>query len=526
MKRCPQCRRDYTDETLNFCLDDGTALVSGPASLGEPATALWPAPITGESSYQPANAAAEPKTTSAQAATSNSIAVLPFKNISADPDNEYFCDGLAEELLNALAKIDGLKVAARSSAFSFKDKNVEIGEISRKLGVATVLEGSVRKSGDRLRISVQVLNASDGYHIWSETYDREMRDIFDVQDEIRLAVIEALQIKLFGSQRSEVIKRHTENADAYRAYLKGRYLRHAKNDHYGALKAFEEAVRLDPAHAPSWVGVAEAFILSAHYALVPAQEACASAVDALAKAKQLGGESAHTVYVEAFIAYITRDWAALDRAFERSESFHPPHPNAKGSYGLIQTVLGRFDEARELFAEAREADPLAAFPYAVTGAGLIVAGEPTEALTFLEQAFAFEKDNMLALWAACSGNIALGRFEQGIAAAERSVEISRQAPFFVGLLGWAFAMSGQADKALSILQELQQRPAGSPTLVSQVWLLGAVGQKDAAFDLLARAQDEFQAYALYIGMPGFDTLRDDPRFDELTRRLNLPGPQK
>jgi len=155
-----------------------------------------------------------------------------------------------------------------------------------------------------------------------------------------------------------------------------------------------------------------------------------------------------------------------------------------------------------------------------------VAGEPTEALTFLDQAFAFEKDNMLALWAACSGNIALGRFEQGIAAAERTAEISRQAPFFVGLLGWAFAMSGQADKALSILQELQQRPEGSPTLVSQVWLLGAVGQKDAAFDLLARAQDEFQAYALYIGMPGFDTLRDDPRFEEFTRRLHLPGPQK
>ena len=200
MKRCPQCRRDYTDETLNYCLDDGSMLVSGPASPGEPATALWPAPITGESSYQPANAAAEPKTVSAQATISNSIAVLPFKNISADPDNEYFCDGLAEELLNALAKIDGLKVAARSSAFSFKDKNVEIGEISRKLGVATVLEGSVRKSGDRLRISVQVLNASDGYHIWSETYDREMRDIFDVQDEIRLAVIEALQIKMSTNQ--------------------------------------------------------------------------------------------------------------------------------------------------------------------------------------------------------------------------------------------------------------------------------------------------------------------------------------
>lgn len=523
MKRCPECLRDYTDETMNYCLDDGTILVIGSASLDEPATALWPPPITGESS---SSAPAHQTISTSQTNTSNSIAVLPFKNISTDQENEYFCDGLAEEMLNALAKIDGLKVAARSSAFSFKDKNVEISEIGRKLGVATVLEGSVRKSGDRLRISVQLLSASDGYHIWSETYDREMRDIFDVQDEITLAVVDALKIKLFGAQRSHVVKRHTENTDAYRAYLKGRYLRHAKNDHFGALKAFEEAVRLDPEHAPSWVGVAEAQILSAHYALVPAREACAAAKNALAKAKGLGGESAHTIYVEAFIAYVTRDWVALDRAFQRSDSFDPPHPNAKGSYGLIQTVLGRFDEARQLFAEARDADPLAAFPYAVTGAGLVVAGKPAEALPFLEQAFAFENDNMLALWAACSGNIALGRFEPGIAAAERAVEISRQTPFFVGLLGWAFAISGQHDRALLILNELQQRPKGSPTLVSEAWLLGALGQKDAAFDLLAQAQDEFQAYALYLGMPGFDTLRDDPRFEELTRRLHLPEPHK
>jgi len=192
----------------------------------------------------------------------------------------------------------------------------------------------------------------------------------------------------------------------------------------------------------------------------------------------------------------------------------------------MHCVLGRFDEAFRLFEEAREADPLASFPYAVTGAGLVVARKPEEAITFLKQAFEFEKDNILALWAACSGHIALGNFERGIAAAERVVENSRRAPFFVGLLGWTYAASGRHEKARPFLEELQQRPDGQPALVSEVWLLGALGEKDAAFDLLARAQDEFQAYALYIGMPGFDTLRDDPRFDELTRRLNLPQSQK
>jgi TolB-like protein/Flp pilus assembly protein TadD len=530
MKKCPQCGREY-DLSMMFCLDDGAELLYGPAS-DEPATAILSdpgAPVTPGSSDEPATetfSIADTNATLLKSATPNSIAVLPFMHMSSDEDNEYFCDGLAEELINALSKIDGLRVAARTSTFSFKGKDTDISEIARKLGVLTILEGSVRKSGDQMRITVQLINAADGYHLWSERYDREMKDIFDIQDEITLAVVDALKIKLFGAERSAVVKRHTENTDAYRAYLKGRYLRHAKNDHFGALQQFEEAVRLDPAHAPSWVGVAEALILSAHYALVPAREACASAAAALAKAKELTGETAHTVYVEAFIAYVTRDWTALDRAFIRSDSFHPPHPNAKGSYGLIKSVLGRFDEADQLFAEAREADPLAAFPYAATGAGLVTARKSAEAITFLEQAFAFEPDNMLALWASCSGYMALGNFEQAIKAAERVVENSMRAPFFVGLLGWTYAISGQSDQARLILEELQQRPDTEPALVSQAWLLGALGHKDEAFSLLARAQDELQAYVLYLGMPGFDTLRDDPRFEELTRRLNFPAPPK
>ena len=172
---------------------------------------------------------AEPKTQILKAAetaeneTQNSIAILPFTNMSADEENEYFCDGLAEELLNALAKIEDLKVAARTSAFSFKGKNVEVGQIGKKLNVNTVLEGSVRRSGNKLRITVQLINDSNGFHLWSERYDREMRDIFDVQDEITLAVVEALKLKLFGDEKAELLKRGTENAEAYQLYLKGRF---------------------------------------------------------------------------------------------------------------------------------------------------------------------------------------------------------------------------------------------------------------------------------------------------------------
>ena len=160
---------------------------------------------------------------SSSASGGNSIAVLPFKNMSADDENEYFCDGLAEELLNALAKIEDLKVAARTSSFSFKNKNANASQIGNALHVKTILEGSVRRSGNKLRITVQLINAADGYHLWSERYDREMQDIFDVQDEITLAVVDALKLKLFGDEKAAVLKRYTDDAEVHELFLKGRY---------------------------------------------------------------------------------------------------------------------------------------------------------------------------------------------------------------------------------------------------------------------------------------------------------------
>ena len=187
------------------------------------------------------------------AEATNSIAVLPFTNMSADPENEYFCDGLAEELLNALAKIEELKVAARTSAFSFKGKTANVSDIGSTLGVRTVLEGSVRKSGNRLRITVQLISAADGYHMWSERYDREMKDIFDVQDEITLAVVDALKVKLLGEEKAVVLRRHIENTEAYELYLKGRYYnnKHTIEDWLKGIEYFEKAIEIEPEYAPA-----------------------------------------------------------------------------------------------------------------------------------------------------------------------------------------------------------------------------------------------------------------------------------
>lgn len=517
MKRCPECRRDYYDDSLLYCLDDGTPLLEGPASGDGSATAIFPnAHVLTGSQTAPATISPEPSSPTA------SIAVLPFTNMSADEDNEYFCDGLAEELINALSKIDELKVAARTSSFSFRGKDKNISEIGAALGAGTVLEGSVRRSGTRLRITAQLVNTADGYHLWSERYDREMKDILDVQDEITLAVVDALKVKLLGRSKAEVLKRNTENPDAHKAYLLGRHLRHTKNDHGGAREAFEEAVRLDPSHAPSWIGLAEGTILAAHYGLVPSAEAILEAKKCLAVAEELRGESPDMHYVRGFIAYVEADWQTWEQARRRAIELQPGHVQALGSFGLTLCLHARFDEALGFFERARAADPLAPFPYAITGVGHVTLRRFEDSLFFFDQARTFDADNLLTLWGMCIANIALGKINEGIAAAEQAVEVSRRGGFFVGLLGWAYAVSGAADKAHDILEELGNRPENAPTLVSKVWLLAAIGEHEAALELLERAESEPQAFAYYVNLPTFDPLRGDARFADLIRRKGLP----
>src|SRR5437016_8412509 len=273
MKRCPQCNRVETDDALSFCRADGARLVADSESF-EPATMVLPAePRSAELSTQ-------------QFQNVPSIAVLPFVNMSADPENEYFCDGLAEELLNALAKIETLKVAARTSSFSFKGKNVNVDEIGRALHVNSVLEGSVRKSGNRVRITAQLVNAAEGYHLWSERYDREMKDIFDVQDEITLAVVEALKIKLLGELPQ--IEPPTQNTGAYELYLKGRSLLYQRGLSIPkAIDCFTRAVALDSEYAQAWAGLADGFSTSGYSGYKRATEVMPRALNAARRALEL-----------------------------------------------------------------------------------------------------------------------------------------------------------------------------------------------------------------------------------------------
>jgi TolB-like protein/Tfp pilus assembly protein PilF len=451
------------------------------------------------------------------------VAVLPFSDMSAAKDQEYLCEGMADEIMNALVRVDGIRVASRTSAFRARRDGLELPSIARALSVNHVLEGSVRTAGSRLRVTAQLTDAASGFQLWSEVFDRGAADVFAVQDEIAAGVVAAVAARLAPGTRTVAPRPQARNLDAYRSYLKGRHLRGVE-DHAGALAAFEEAVRLDPSHAPSWTGLAEITVLAAQFGMIPTREACAKARKALSIAEALQGESADGRHVEAFAAFLERRWPEMETAWRRAIELQPTHVLALGSFGIVLCARERLEEALPLLTRAREADPLASFPYMITGCGLVCGGRPQEALRAFEDALSFEKEDVSALFGSAMALVALGRFDEGIAAAEHAAKVAHRSPYFLGILGWALGTAGREDEARKLLHEMRPASVGAAPNVPEAWLLGAIGEVDAAFEILARAEDEYQASLYYTGWPGFDTLRGDARFEALEKRLGLPSP--
>src|SRR4051794_4513580 len=292
-----------------------------------------------------------------------SIAVLPFANMSAEPEQEYFCDGMAEELISALARIKGLSVAARTSSFLFKQRTVDIREIGERLMVQTVLEGSVRKIGNRLRVSAQLINAHDGYQIWAERYDSKVDDVFAIQDEIAHAITESLKIALVRPADEPIVRQSTANLDAYQAYLRGRFFVNRMTGQFEALfaarDAFQEAVTLDPDYAAAYAGLSEAYCSLAYLTFLPTREASEAALSAAHRAVELdpGLAEAHTAvgWTKTLFAI---DMATAEQDFARAIELAPSFAPAHGYYVLLLASLGRFAEALARAERARQLDPV------------------------------------------------------------------------------------------------------------------------------------------------------------------------
>jgi serine/threonine-protein kinase len=455
----------------------------------------------------------------------NSIAVLPFANMSADPENEYFCDGLAEELLNALAKIDELKVAARTSAFSFKGRNQNVSEIASTLKVNTVLEGSVRMSGNRIRITAQLINAADGYHLWSERYDREMKDIFDVQDEITVAVVEALKVKLLGEEQGALLKRHTKDPHAHGFYLQGLfyYNRFTPDGFQKAIESFHRAISIDPHYALAYTGLADAYTELSFFSFSPG-ETMSKARDAANKSLELDDGLAEAHNSLAIIKmYFDWDYAGAEMEFKRAISINPGSAVIHMWYGWYLALMGRFDESFNEMQSVDELDPLSATNNSGIGIVYHWSRQPERAIEQFRKVLERNPNYPIACTFLAEAYEQKGDFVSAIATIEKVLQAATD-PLTLSTAGYVYAKSGDSHKALEILNEFEKRSNQEyvPAFAfAQIY--AGLGDNEQALVWLDKACSERALWIPFLKADlKFEPLRSDPRFQELLKKVGFP----
>ncbi len=481
---------------------------------------------TADDAAAPVRAAVPASPLRASANGTRSIAVLPFANMSADPENDYFSDGMAEELLNALTRIRGLHVAARTSCFAFKNRNEDVRTITQQLDVGTVLEGSVRKSGSRLRITAQLIDARNGYHLWSETYDREMVDIFEIQEDISRSIVGALEVKLAHGNERPVIERRTDDLQAYNLYLKGRYRWNQRTDAglRGASACFEEAIRRDPDYALAHAGLADALTLQgiAEYGLLPPSVAMPRAKQAAQRALELDPRMAepHTTLGHIAGFYDWR-WVEAEREFRRSIELKPDYAFAHHWYALLLAAQARHDEAIAAEHRALELEPLSLIINKNVGTIYYYARRYAESIEQYRRALELAPDFTRTRLYIGLAHVAEGAYDAAFAEYDRALTLSGRNSVVLAAIGHAQAMAGDRAAAAAVLDEFEQRRAADeyvPAFNSALVHAG-LGDVGAACDWLERALAERSSWIVSLKVePALDRLRGHARFEELVRR--------
>jgi adenylate cyclase len=463
----------------------------------------------------------------------NRLAVLPFINMSADPENEYFSDGITEELLNAITKVDGLQVTSRTSSFAFKGKNSDIRDIGIQLNVDRILEGSVRKSGNRVRITAQLVNTSDGYHIWSENYDRNLTDIFDVQDEISSIIANKLRENLTAREQEErLVKVHTHNIDAYTLYLKGLhfYNKLTPNDAKKAIECFEEAIVLEPDYAESYAKAGGAYAFLGGTGQIQPREAFAIVHRYSDKAIQL--DSALDLgYTAKAAAYLFYDWK-WDQAYDSLQKALERNPAATGARQLLcfyYMMRGMRKEAVDIMEKALEIDPLSTIVNQYLAEAYVNAGRIDDGLRQVERLLEIHPQMTVALelkgWClAAKGdwNNAVEIFEELHLQAKNPLKA-------LSALACAYAKMGKTNKALEFIGRIEQRQIQEPGIVldldlAMIWW--SLGEADKTFQYLFECiKKRMGAVAILIDHPMFIGIADDPRYHQLKQQLNLVEPE-
>ncbi|HMA01666.1 MAG: protein kinase domain-containing protein [Gemmatimonas sp.] len=451
------------------------------------------------------------------------IAVLPFLNLSTDPENEYFADGITEDVIAHLSKMRALKVISRTSVMPFKKSSESLKQIGGKLGATTLLEGSVRRSGDRVRIVAQLIDAESDRYLWSDIYDRQITDIFEIQTDVALQIAAALKAELTVDEHARLRKEPTSNVEAYKLFLQGRhwYVQYTTAGMQQAIAYFERAIALDPGYALAYASMAMAYTEIAEIGAVPPSEAFPRARKAAAKALELDPTLAEAHSTAAYLQMCDFHWTSAESEFKRALELNPNSADTYDLYGRLCSAQRRFDEAIALLRRAQEMDPLAhRLDVATT---LLRAGRYTEAAIGAESALAFEPDldraHATLGWALLKN----GNVDAGLASLERAVSLSPATTQWVAQLGLAYGLTGRTDKAREILQRLEAEARhGYVSPYQLVFVYAGLGEHERALDLLERSVQEHAGAAYGIkGSFLLAPLQSHPRFQELLRKMNL-----
>jgi TolB-like protein/Tfp pilus assembly protein PilF len=455
-----------------------------------------------------------------------SLAVLPLKNLSGDPAQEYFADGMTEEVIGRLSTIHDLRVISRTSAMHFKNTQLSVPEIAKTLGVDAIVEGSVMREGSRIRVHAQLIRGPTDEHFWSETYDRELRDALALESEVAQSIARRVAVTVTGEEGARLVAARDVSPEVYESYLKGQFQftkSNSRADIEESIAYFEEAIRRDPAFAPAYVGLAVAYErLGRIFIGAPPDEVRPKMISAVRKALELGPQLSDPHALLADVYQKQWQWADAEAEYKQALELNPN--DAAAHLGLSEWLMcqGRTEEALAWAQRARELDPLGASGVRIAWI-LVHARRYDEAVRELRSALAVHPDDALALWGLGFVLIAKGQSEEAILVLEKTVSIMGRSPGSLGLLATAYAHAGRRTQALRLLGELKRRrqttyvPAGAfidPCL--------ALGDYDQAFAWFERAyQEQSNILQLLKVDPFFDPVRADPRFADLVRRVGL-----
>jgi len=455
-----------------------------------------------------------------------SLAVLPFKNLSGEPAQEYLGDGMTDALIDRLARIHNLRVISRTSVMQFKNPRLSTPEIAKMLHVDAIVEGSVMRQDNRIRVTAQLIRGRTDEHFWSETYDRELRDVLTVQSDLAQSIAEKVEVTVTGEEHQRLTAARPVAPEVYQSYLEGRFAydkSHSRAAVEESIAYFQRAIEMDPTFAPAYVGLATAFSgLGTVFIGAPDEETRPKVISAARKALELEPDLADAYVLIANVDQEQWHWADAEAGYRRALDLNPNDADAHAGQALWLLCQGRTDEAVAWAQRGREIDPLA-----VSGTGiawiLFQARRYDQAMREVRSILAVQPDNATALWYLGFALLATNRPEEAIPVLEKTFSASNNSPAVIGLLIRAYSHAGRREEALRLLAELQKRkkegyvPAGA---FVNAYL--GLGENDRAFEWLEQAYKEQSNILQFLKVhPFFDPIRADPRFADLVRRTGL-----